>query len=597
VSRAALLASVLLLSIFSANEAEAWIFPEHRDIGRAAIAGLDENSISRLTEIWKAANTGHSPRLCGKPSEQDEVPTVGETPCADLAMLGAMGGDHSCSPEDMENIVLNSSWFPRVARFSATLKHDLMTDNLERKLDAWSESNVTLLRYDHELISRAINNNAHFPLAAAPVAQHETMDKFLDRSCQAAAPMNAIGVYSRFHLAALQYARLGMTREAVMSEGFADHFLEDVFSAGHFAGTWGIPAVRKGTHDYYCENGLVSQTWGGQRYSGHGDAFSTPEDFQHTSAAVRESLRQFIDAFSSHGNKANPEAFSRDICRTKGFADPLPLSPDERAKLDMVLNQTPIPDEGEDGVSVPRYRSEVGPFVSVSMGGRFGGATSGFSEGGDSLYGTKRFEGLLRLGYGTEGILSNRSDGTMFVEFGFVGESDRYTNPRLDNRGGERFGLRTPFWILPGDMLLLVPILYFTGNTQALQNVAISASNGGILGLERRVGVPFGTLQLMVGRQIAISLFGYLWNDAPLITNAVGTTIGSYRSMEFDFPVIEYRIGHTFATKLAFNTTLQFGYALDVPNSVQFNSDVTNPPSMHNSSIVYLRLSLEAAKY
>ncbi len=586
-NRAGLLAASLILTLYPWRESHAWIFPEHRDIGTAAITSLDKNDRTRLAALWSAANPLGLSRLCAQPSEPGDVPERGGAPCADLAMLSALAGDHSCSPEDMENAVLRSSWFPKVAVFSWELKHDLRAaKDRETKLNVLNASNSTLLNLDADLYSRAVSNLAHFPLEAEPVREREQLDGFVDRSLRADAPKNAVAAYARNHLAALQYARLGMAREAVMTEAFALHFLQDLFSAGHYAGTWGDTSERKGTHDYYCENGLVTQTWGDRRYSGHGDAFMGADDIQHASDATRESLEQLVQAYSPEGAKhpavKPPDAFSREVCSASPFGDSPKLDSPERKELNAVLSQTPIPSEGKSGVSVPRFRIEIGPFVSVSSGARFG-ATSHDST-------VKRFEILGRLGLGTTGVLSDRSDGAMFVEFGFVADGDQQSDPTLSNRGGQRFGLRTPFWIFPGDMLFLAPFFYFTGNQTALQNVAISASNGGLLGLEQKIGLPFGTLQLIAGRQFALSLFGYLWNDAPLLSDSNGTTIGTYRSIELDFPLVELKATHTFATKLAFDTTLQFGYALEIPKS-------SNPPGLQDSSIVYLRLSLEALQY
>lgn len=343
------IASFLLVLWFvalSPSNTFAWIFPEHRDIGREAIARLDKADREKLELIWKQANVSSTHRLCGLPSEPGEAPISAGTECADFAMLPALAGDHSCSPESLESTVLDSDWFPRLSRFAGILKQDLYNaSSLDSKINIWNDSNVTLLKIDPAYLSRASTNYAHFPLAALPVSEHETLHGFMGRSTAEDAPMNAVGVYSRFHLAALAYARSGQATAAVMSETFALHFLQDLFASGHYAGTWGPAAERKGTHDYYCINGLVSQTWEGKRYSGHGDAFMTEDDLRHAAEAVTESLRQ-----------------------------------------------APIPSEGAEGVSLPRFRIETGPFVSLSSGFRFGttiGGISGSEEDGRSAQQTK----------------------------------------------------------------------------------------------------------------------------------------------------------------------------------------------------------------
>lgn len=515
-------------------------------------------------------------------------------------MLFSLAGDHSCSPENLENVVLHSTWFPKVSIYAAELKRELKeASDFENKLSLWNDSNVALLKLDSEYLSRAASNHAHFPLATLPVSARETLADFLRRSTRPGAPLNAVAIYSRYHLAAMRYARLGKPREAVLSEAFAIHFLEDLFSAGHYAGTWGDAAERKGTHDYYSVNGLVTQTWDKERYSGHGDASMTVEDAEHASKAVRDSLKEFLRAFSSRdvGPRNDlPTDFSQEICRASRVPEMTLLAKEEQSALTPILYQVPIPSGGEGAVPLPRFRIETGPFVSASSGLRFGGHVGGLSEN-ESLRSVTRLELLGRLGIGTVGVLSSHSDGAIFIEFGVVADGSQYTNPQLDSRSGERFGLRMPFWLVPGDLFVLAPAFYFIDKA-ILQNIAIAASNGGLLGLEKKVDTPIGTLQLMAGRQIAVSLFGYLWNNAPRITTQNGATIGDYRSIEIDFPLVEYKAGHAFSSKLAFDAAVQFGYALELPRSVNFGAGAPNANAELNaSSTVYLRFSLEGSKY
>ena len=599
--RAGISAWTLLSCLLFCSDAQAWIFPEHRDIGRVAIDQLDDESKNELNRIWKAANPSHSPRLCGQPSEIEEVPRVGDTPCADLAMLFAVAGDHSCSPADLDNVVLNSAWFPRVSIYTAEVKQELKdSDDLNSKLNIWNRSNVQLLKIDSGYLSRASNNNAHFPLASLPVSENESLESFLFRSTRADAPVNAMGVYSRYHLAALRYARLGMTREALFSEAFAIHFLQDLFSSGHYAGTWGDSAQRKGTHDYYSEKGLITQTWGGERYSGHGDAFITLSDIRHSSSAVQQSLRQFLHAFSDRRAEPGspvPSDFKYDVCVQPSMNGPTPLAIDDSGAFKAILSTVPIPSEGESGVYLPRYRIETGPFISASSGVRFGAAIGGLSESDESIRTINRLELLGRLGMGTVGVLSTRSDGAMFLEFGLVADGTQFNGPQLAPRSGQRFGIRMPFWLVPFDLLVLAPVLYFPSKA-TLQNIAISASNGGLLSLERKFDTFLGTIQLMAGRQFAVTVYGYLWSEAPRITNANGTTLGTYRSYELDFPLIEHTPGHTFATKLAFDYRLQFGYAIEIPTSVTaIDGASAGAQNLISSSILYLRFSLEGIQY
>lgn len=581
-------------------DARAWIFPEHRDIGRAAIDRLSAESRAVLEDRWK--NSQLAVRWCAEVSAREDLPQRDQKPCADFAMLFALAGDHSCSPAQLSDIVQNSEWFPKVARFSAKLKSDLQrAKDLPEKLNVWNASNTSFMELDAQYLLRASGNNAHFPLESLPVSSDEHLDEFIARSITVDAPVNATQAFVRYHLSALSAAGKGDSVRAFLNEAFAIHFLQDLFASGHFAGTWGAAAERKGTHDYYCAKGLVTQTWSGKRFSAHGDAFMTEEDVSQSSATVAKSLQQLADAFNRSGIKPRLEQdeYNQDICRAVSWKGPLISGPDQQL-VQSVLTDVPMPSEGEKGVSLPRYRIETGAFISASSGLRFGGATGDLTvnqnQQGD-VRASARYELIGRLGVGTTGVLSKQSDGAMFIEGGLVFDGVQYNDPQLDNRGGIRLGIRVPFWILPGDFLILGPFFYFVDKEQ-LQNIAISASNGGFLGIEKKISTGIGSFQLMAGRQLSVSAFGRWGLDPPRITNADGTLIGTYRSMEFDFPLVEYQPERSFATKLAFSFSVQLGYAQEVVSDVNFNQNVSGSLSgLNNSSIIYLRLNLEGFKY
>ena len=83
----------------------------------------------------------------------------------------------------------------------------------------------------------------------------------------------------------------------LFDEAFALHFLEDMYASGHVAGSWGDVSQRKGTHDFYNQNGLEVFTWKGRDRTIvlMGDAHMRPEDAELAAKAVRTSLEQVLD--------------------------------------------------------------------------------------------------------------------------------------------------------------------------------------------------------------------------------------------------------------------------------------------------------------
>ena len=158
----------------------------------------------------------------------------------------------------------------------------------------------------------------------------------MEATLKVGSAINAVGVWGRYHLSALQKAtrlaresldpeeRSALVLAMLADEAFALHFLQDVFAAGHVAGTWGDASQRKGTHDYYNSSGLEVRTWQGAETSVvlMGDAHMRPEDAERVAAAVRLSLEQLLDTVAGHSRKSNlpyvpaapadPETF--DVC-------------------------------------------------------------------------------------------------------------------------------------------------------------------------------------------------------------------------------------------------------------------------------------------
>ena len=173
--------------------------------------------------------------------------------------------------------------------------------------------------------------------------------------------------------------RQALARAMLADEGFALHFLEDTFAAGHVAGTWGDVSQRKGTHDYYNESGLEVFTWGGGSISAvlMGDAHMRGEDTERAAQSVRDSLAQVIDQAAGAraldaGSRTRPRAppsptastSARTTCSRRAKAD-LRVTPEVAPRLRRHCadpRARPRPGLG----SMPRFRAEVGPFVGFA---------------------------------------------------------------------------------------------------------------------------------------------------------------------------------------------------------------------------------------
>jgi len=622
-----LLATISLLIFVLAraiSPALGWVYPEHREITQLAVAGLDPAHRAMFDALWREARTGGEQRLCAAGADD----TLALKPaCIDWAALSAIGGDHSCSSADMLDVVMTSGWILDVAGIGAQLKIDLADIPVEvpveqapqgenlvadvqrrvasetaraKRLNALRAADNRLLRADPAYVSRATGNNAHFLLPRPSVDTDVTT--YAELTLRPGSEISALGVYASYHLSALQKAsrlaneqlapeqRDALARAVLADEAFALHFLEDIYAAGHVAGTWGDASQRKGTHDYYNEFGLEVFTWNRQATSIvlMGDAHIRPQDADLAAQAVRVSLEQVLDVANAvaggesfpHTGAAPAVADSFDVCRS----DRMPqreagmTAPDEvRPFLEEALLPTAVPSLGPGLGAMPRFRSEVGPFagVAASIDGRYisGGylpSQSGGGMGGLDL--------SVRVGLGLDGVMDDAGDGLFYVQVGFRADSPSTTKvsgSTLAQQGGNlsaaipaRFGLATryrmPFYLVPGDLLILSPMYFIAPETY--RGMAVTAGNGGLIPWQLGLATPIGRLQFVLGRELGVNFYGFGGDDR-LIVPGPDSELLEYSSTIFDVPVLEYRPYRSFSTNQSSTLLLQLTTGADVPHA------------------------------
>ena len=430
------------------NAAFGWIYPEHRDITVLAVQGLDDERRAAFDRLWQQARAGDEQRLCAMVADAAQ----GVTPdCIDWAALPAIAGDHSCSATGMLDTVRHSDWILTVADVAAQLKEDLaripvttpieqselptgviadaqrrLADEASRakRSNAQRTADTRLQRADPQYAKRADTNLAHFLLPRPDTNLEPAAYGIL--VLKPGAPLNAIGVYAWYHISALQKAsrlaneqlspeeRRALVRAMLFDEAFALHFLEDIYAAGHIAGSWGDVSQRKGTHDFYNQNGIEVFTWKGRDRTIvlMGDGHMRPQDAAFAAAGVRASIEQVLDAAAgrsrrdgmAHAATAPSQADGFDICESATFPDRGGLGTGGRGPYAQVLAEvlldSPVPALGPGLGALPRSRSEVGPFMGVaaSINGRsvsggfeprrtrpdsLSGSTSGFASDWD----------------------------------------------------------------------------------------------------------------------------------------------------------------------------------------------------------------------
>jgi hypothetical protein len=640
--------------------AQAWVYPEHRDIAVLGVEKLNPERRAVLDRLWAEARTGHENRVCATPADSAQALNP---KCIDWAALSAIAGDHSCSAAQLIDSVENSDWILDVAAVAAQLKVDLaaisvnvppssaanskdLIADVRRQLDdaavraqrinALRTADVKLQHADPEYATRAGSNNAHFLLPRPTTTT--TGVEYLAITSAEGAEVNAIGIFARYHVSALQQAtrlaheqltpeaRAALARAMLADEAFALHFLEDVYAAGHVAGTWGNASQRKGTHDYYNEYGLEASTWNSAASTIVllGDAHMRPEDADRAAATVSISLGQLLDTAAGlawagalpYSPQAPAEPVNFDVCKNNSLP-PRTTGPEAHEALAQVarevLGPTPMPSLGQGLGAMPRFRAELGPFIGVAGVLDARRMNGGFTDAVTGSGGILGADLSVRVGLGLEGVLGQAGDGLIFLGVGYRGDAqstNKYGSGTLAQQGGSiaaaipaRSGfstrLRMPFYLVPGDLLILSPLLALAPKTY--QYMAVTAVNGGLIPWQLGWATRLGRFQLVAGREIGVAFYGREGQDtllAPGATPASAPLLVGYKSTFFDFPLLEYRPYRAFDVSQASAVLVQLFYGLDVPSGggVILPSGMA-PVRLHRESSIGLRVVFDWRRY
>ena len=639
----------------ASHPAGAWVYSEHRDIAMLAVQQLDSDRAMEFQKLWALARAGAENQLCvaGADATQGVAPS-----CIDWASWPAIAGDHSCSSVQMLATARGAAWILGVADIAAQLKVDLARiaapapntpdphkgiDLLRRRFETESvraervnalrTADLRMQRTDPEYATRAGANNAHF-LLPRPTT-NVTLDEYAALALRPGSEISAVGVYSSFHLSALQKAsrlaheslspenRAALAQAVLADEAFALHFLEDIYAAGHIAGTWGTLSQRQGTHDYYNDNGLEVFTWAGGAHSMvlMGDAHMRPEDAEVSSRAARRSLEQVLDVALGRETRmpdtphapAEPDSF--DVCRNNTLpvrADDLGPRPEERPLFEEILQDTPVSSLGPGPGEMPRFRSEVGPFVGLS-----GAVDARYIDGGLLAFqrGNGWIGGLdlsLRTGFGLDGVTGPTGDGLVFGELGLKADSpstNRYSdntvlssssnlNAAIPARLSLSARVRMPFYVVPFDLLLLSPL--YLASPDTYKNICVAAGNGGFVPWQAGWATALGRFQIVIGREVGLTFYGLRGADELV---APGDTPGSIwlvgvRSTAIELPILEFRPYRQFSANQSSALLVQLFTGVDMPRGGQvvLPAGAPNVP-LHNVWFVGVRVAFDWRYY
>jgi hypothetical protein len=338
--------------------------------------------------------------------------------------------------------------------------------------------------------------------------------------------------------------------------------------------------------------GLVVTTWKGERMILTGDAYMREADAIRAATTIMQSLEQLLDAFAT----GYPALLYNDcldtnlpdtlnIARTDTMPDRV-IDPALRSLFSHVLTTTPVPGLATGLGEIPRFRAEVGPFIGIAPAARFSVLSGGFGTTQQTAGVVPGLEFAIHIGLGMDGVLNESGDGLVFLDLGYrldgsstiKVEHDPAYKPfgsilsAVPTREAFYARLRMPYYVVPGDLLILGPLLLLI-SPEKMNNVIARAGQGGLIPWQTGLITPIGRFQFILGREMGVCFYGWAQNpDAYILpdpdTDPLEYKFVSMRSTQIDIPFLEYRPFRTFSKRQTASLLLQFFAGVDIPGKM-----------------------------
>ena len=150
----------------------------------------------------------------------------------------------------------------------------------------------------------------------------------------------------------------------------------------------------------------------------------------------------------------------------------------------------------------------------------------------------------------------------------FPGTAGGNLSAAIPARTGVALRFRMPFYLVPGDLLLMSPLYLI--DRDAYTKMAVTAGNGGLIPWQYGWATGIGRFQFVLGRELGVTFYG-LGRQRPADRAArrpVGAgRIVDFKSIAYDLPILEYRPYRSFSSNQSSSVVFQLFAAADVPRS------------------------------
>jgi tetratricopeptide (TPR) repeat protein len=333
--------ALALLMLICANS-YAFVYGEHKRIGDNAFSILLKQCDKSASKFFFSSLglNASSLKLSFLPTHGANVLTYGT--------INGLAGDHVDNP---------FSFFQQLADSTSKLSAILALHEEYLDHGFLAAPDKKLAKMDFRYVMLALGNKSHFYMYGKDLDHHlrtikedvilEGID--LDTAKAIAAfnklnRSNPVNMYFSVHNMAIRLAAQAgkirneepdkaaeLIQKAILFNGFADHFLEDMFSSGHLIVNRSIFSSftnTKALHDFYSEHGCMVTNRRGMVWKAYGDGYLSQGGEDQAVEAVHQSLKEVLEAFVTAKT-------SESIFKDSKILDqiPLPYSTDLRAYL------------------------------------------------------------------------------------------------------------------------------------------------------------------------------------------------------------------------------------------------------------------------
>jgi hypothetical protein len=166
-------------------------------------------------------------------------------------------------------------------------------------------------------------------------------------------------------------------------------------------------------------------------------------------------------------------------------------------------------------------------------------------------------------------------------------------------RSGVSVRIRMPYYLVPLDLLFLSPMYFFARD--AYTDIAVRASNGGLIPWQSGQATRVGRFQFVLGRELGVTWYGVGGESQFLAPGEPPSDLPRaihFKSVYFEAPILEYRPYRAFSDRNSSTLLFQLFAGADVPRDAHLVGQPDAPaPEVDTVWTAGVRMNFDWRRY